>query len=165
MQFTRGGAMERASREVQLVEYPRGEVRPSHFRIAQTEASDPGPGEVLVRNTFTSVDPGMRLRLSERGPAGYFEPFPLDRALDGIMTVGEVIESRADGFTPGDSVWHAGGWREYAVVAAGRPALSGLGTLARIDTDVAPAHAYLGPLGGMGLTAYAGLIDAAGLRA
>src|SRR3954452_2194678 len=156
--------MGRASREVQLVEYPRGEVRPSHFRIANAEGSEPGPGEVLVRNTFTSVDPGMRLRLSEHGPAGYFQPFPLRRAMDGIMTVGEVIESRAEGFARGDSVWHAGGWREYAVVAAGMPALSGLGTLARIDTDVAPAQAYLGPLGGMGLTAYAGLIDAADLR-
>ena len=157
--------MARASREVQLVEYPRGEVRPAHFRIATVEVPEPGPGEVLVRNTFTSVDPGMRLRLAEQGPAGYFEPFPLGRALDGIMTVGEVIESRADGFTPGDSVWHAAGWREYAVVRAGMPALSGLGTLHRLDTNVAPAQAYLGPLGGMGLTAYAGLIDAAGLRA
>src|SRR3954447_25612591 len=156
--------MGRASREVQLVEYPRGEVRPAHFRIVTVEVPEPGPGEVLVRNTFTSVDPGMRLRLAEQGPAGYFEPFPLCRALDGIMTVGEVIASRADGFAPGDDVWHAGGWREYALVRAGIPALSGLGTLQRIDTGVAPAQAYLGPLGGMGLTAYAGLIDAAGLR-
>src|SRR4051794_5591758 len=156
--------MSRSGREVHLVEYPHGEVLPSPFRVVEVQVPEPGPGEVLVRNTFTSVDPGMRLRLSERGPAGYFEPFPLDRALDGIMTVGEVIASRADGFTPGDAVWHAGGWREYAVVRAGLPALSGLGTLQRIDTDAAPAQAYLGPLGGMGLTAYAGLIDAAGLR-
>src|SRR4051812_1176398 len=156
--------MGRASREVQLVEYPRGEVRPAHFRIATVPVPEPGPGEVLVRNTFTSVDPGMRLRLAQQGPAGYFEPFPLRRALDGIMTVGEVIASRADGFAPGDDVWHARGWREYALVRAGLPALSGLGTLQRIDTGVAPARAYLGPLGGMGLTAYAGLIDAAGLR-
>jgi NADPH-dependent curcumin reductase CurA len=157
--------MARASREVQLVEYPRGEVRPAHFRVATVPVPALDAGEVLVRNTFTSVDPGMRLRLAEQAPAGYFAPFPLCRALDGIMTVGEVIESRAEGFAPGDDVWHAGGWREYAVVRAGRPALSGLGTLQRIDTEAAPAQAYLGPLGGMGLTAYAGLIDAAGLRA
>jgi NADPH-dependent curcumin reductase CurA len=25
---------------------------------------EPGPGEVLVRNTWTSVDPGLRLRLA-----------------------------------------------------------------------------------------------------
>ena len=80
------------------------------------------------------------------------------------MTVGEVIESRADGFSAGDTVSHASGWRDYAVVAAGTPALGGLGTLTRLDTDLAPAQRYLGPLGGMGLTAYAGLFDVAGLR-
>ena len=80
------------------------------------------------------------------------------------MTVGEVIESRADGFAAGDTVWHASGWRDYAVVAAGTPALGGLGTLTRLDTALAPAQRYLGPLGGMGLTAYAGLFEVAGLR-
>jgi NADPH-dependent curcumin reductase CurA len=153
-----------SSRQVQLVEYPRAEVQTSHFRIVTAPIPEPGPGEVLVRNTFTSVDPGMRLRLRESGPAGYFHSFPLNAAMEGIMTVGEVVESGADGFAPGDAVWHASGWRDYSVVAANVPALSGLGTLARIDTDFAPAEKYLGPLGGMGLTAYAGLIDAAGLR-
>jgi NADPH-dependent curcumin reductase CurA len=81
------------------------------------------------------------------------------------MTVGEIVRSRADGFVPGDVVWHAHGWREYAIVKAGAPALSGLGTLTRLDTRVAPAPSYLGPLGGMGLTAYAGLVEAARLRA
>ena len=117
-----------------------------------------------MRNTWTSVDPGLRLRLTENAPAGYFAAFGLECALDGIMTVGEVLESRADGFSAGDTVWHACGWRDYAVVAAAAQALGGLGTLAQLDTDRAPAHRYLGPLGGMGLTAYAGLFDVAGLR-
>jgi NADPH-dependent curcumin reductase CurA len=155
----------RTSRQVQVVEYPPAEVRASHFRIVTTPVPEPAPGEVLVRNTFTSVDPGMRLRLRERGPAGYFDSFPICAPMDGIMTVGEVVESRVDGFAPGDAVSHASGWRDYSIVAAGVPALSGLGTLARIDAGFAPAEKYLGPLGGMGLTAYAGLIDAAGLRA
>ena len=124
----------------------------------------PAPGEVLVRNLWTSVDPGMRLRLAEAGPAGYFAPFALNAPLDGIMTVGEVVESRVDGFAAGDVVWHAAGWREHAVVRAGEPALRGLGTLARIDRSVAPPEAYLGPLGGVGLTAYAGLLHVAELR-
>jgi NADPH-dependent curcumin reductase CurA len=148
-------------REVQLVEYPHGGVETSHFRIVEVDVPTPAEGQVLVRNTFTSVDPGMRLRLRESGPAGYFNSFPLQAAMDGIMTVGEVVESRADGFAPGDSVWHASGWREYSIVAVGVPALSGLGTLARIDTDFAPPEKYLGPLGGMGLTAY--LLDDLGL--
>ncbi len=156
--------MPRHGREVRLVEYPRQEVTPTHFVTVEVDVPEPGPGQVLVRNTFTSVDPGMRLRLKESGPAGYFNSFPLNAPMDDIWAVGEVIESRAEGFGPGDSVWHAKGWRDYAVVTAGEPALAGIATLARIDTSVAPPQTYLGPLGAMGVTAYAGLIDAAELR-
>jgi NADPH-dependent curcumin reductase CurA len=158
------GAQPLIGREVQLASYPLGEPRRSDFRIVDAPVREPLPGEVLVRNTWTSVDPGLRLRLAEQAPAGYFPAFPLRAPLDGIMTVGEVIESRAEGFAAGDTVWHASGWRDYAVVADGVPALGGLGTLTRLDTGLAPAQRYLGPLGGMGLTAYAGLFDVAGLR-
>jgi NADPH-dependent curcumin reductase CurA len=153
-----------SGREVQLHSYPNGEVTPGDFRVVEAEVREPKPGEVLVRNTWTSVDPGLRLRLKEAAPAGYFAAFPLDSAMDGIMTVGEVVESRTDGFEPGDTVWHASGWRDYSLVDPRTPALGGLGTLTRLDTGVAGAHSYLGPLGGMGLTAWAGLFEAATLR-
>ena len=152
------------SRAVHLVSYPAGEVTPDHFVTVEVDVAEPRPGQVLVRNTFTSVDPGMRLRLRESGPAGYFNSFPLNAPMDGIFTVGEVVQSRAEGFKPGDVVWHAMGWREYSIVTAGEPALAGIATLARLDTSVAPPQSYLGPLGAMGVTAYAGLIDAAELR-
>jgi NADPH-dependent curcumin reductase CurA len=151
-------------REVQLIAYPRGEVRPSDFRVVEVEVRDPGPGEVLVRNTWTSVDAALRLRLRAKGPEGYFVAFPLEQAMDGIFTVGEIVESRAEGFGVGDTVWHAAGWRDYAVVAAGVPALGGIATLTKLDLAVAPPQAYLGVLGGNGLTAYAGLLRIAGLR-
>ena len=48
-----------------------------------------------MRNTFTSVDPGMLLRLRESGPAVYFNSFALNAPMDDIWAVGEVIESRA----------------------------------------------------------------------
>ena len=151
-------------REVQLHHYPDGPVRRDDFRVVETAVPTPGAGQVLVRNTWTSVDAGLRLRLRETGPAGYFAAFPLDAPMDGIMTVGEVVESRADGFAPGDTVWHAAGWRDYAVVTAGEETLRGVGTLTKLDVDAAPAQAYLGPLGGTGLTAWAGLFHVAGLR-
>jgi hypothetical protein len=154
-----------SGREVQLHAYPNGEVATGNFRVVEAVVPELHAGEVLVRNTWTSVDPGLRLRLKETGPAGYFAAFPLDAAMDGIMTVGEVVESRAERFAPGDRVWHASGWRDYAVVEAAKPALSGLGTLTRIDVATAPPQSYLGPLGGMGLTAWAGLFGAAELRA
>jgi hypothetical protein len=151
-------------REVQLVSYPRGAIRSSDFAVVETEARAPGPGEVLIRNTWTSVDAGLRLRLRERGPEGYFPAFPLHAPLDGIMTVGEIIESAAGGFERGDIVWHAFGWRDYATVTAGAESLRGVGTLRRLDVTSTPPQAYLGVLGGNGLTAYAGLLHVAGLR-
>ena len=151
-------------REVHVVSYPEGEVRRSDFAIVEAPVPEPAEGQVLVRNTLTSVDAGLRLRLRERGPEGYFPAFPLHAPLDGIMTVGEVVASEADGFEPGDTVWHAFGWRDYAVVTAGEEALRGIGTLRCLDATSARPEAYLGVLGGNGLTAYAGLLHVAGLR-
>ena len=147
-----------------LVRHPNGEVRESDFRIVDVDVAGPGHGEVLVRNTWTSVDAAHRLRLREKAPPGYFAAFALGQAMDGIATVGEVVASRADGFEVGDTVRHAAGWRDYALIEAARPALGGIGTLARVDTDAAAPEAYLGALGGSGLTAYVGLFDVAGLR-
>jgi NADPH-dependent curcumin reductase CurA len=128
-------------REVQHASPPLGEPRASDFRIVEAPVRAPVLGEVLVRNTWTSVDAGLRLRLTERSPPGYFPAFGLCAPMDGIMTVGEVIESRADGFAVGDTVWHASGWRDYAVVAAGTPALGGLGTLTRSIPAACPRSA------------------------
>jgi NADPH-dependent curcumin reductase CurA len=152
-------------REVHLHRYPGGKVDATDFRLVEVPVREPGSGEVLVRNTWTSVDPAIRLRLNAAAPSGYFPAFRLDSAMEGIMTVGEVVESRADGFAPGDEVWHAFGWRDYAVVESGAQALNGLGKLTRLDTELAPPQTYLGPLGGMGLTAYVGLFIVADLRA
>ena len=64
-----GGAV--VGREVQPVAYPRGQVRPADFRVVEVAVREPGPGEVLVRNTWTSVDAALRLRLRETSPPGY----------------------------------------------------------------------------------------------
>src|SRR4051794_5538308 len=156
--------MNRSGREIRLTRYPRGPIRTTDFHVVEVPVADPGPGEVLVRNTWTSVDPGLRLRLRETGPSGYFAAFALDAPLDGIMTVGDVVASGTEAFAPGDTVWHAAGWRDYALVRAGEPALGGLGTLTRLDVGDAAPQRYLGPLGGMGLTAWAGLLEVAALR-
>ena len=153
-----------ASREIWPITYPRGEVRPSDFRLVEVEIGPPRAGEVLVRNTWTSVDAAIRLRLREHAPPGYFASFPLGRPMEGVLTVGEVVESRAEGFEPGDIVRHASGWRDYAIVDPNAQAIKGIGTLRKLDADLAPPQAYLGVLGGNGLTAYAGLFHVAGLR-
>jgi NADPH-dependent curcumin reductase CurA len=152
------------ARQVQLVEHPEGEVTPSHFRVVEVGLPELGDGDVLVRNLFTSVDPALRLQLRRKGPAGYFSGFRPGAPMDGIMCVGEVVESRAGGFAAGDKVSHGWGWRDLAVVPAGVSSVGGIGTLAQLDTTLGPLEMFLGPLGNMGLTAYVGLVHGAELR-
>lgn len=147
-------------REVHLAERPQGEPRPEDFRIVEVEVTVPAEGELLVRNTWMSLDPSMRIRMHE-SDSSYLPMFQLDRPLEG-WAVGEVTASRADGFAVGDTVLHQHGWREYALLSA---EAAGRGAPTRVDVDDStPARAYLGPLGWVGLTSYVGLLDVAELR-
>jgi NADPH-dependent curcumin reductase CurA len=143
--------------EIHVERYPEGTAGPEDFRLVETIAAEPTAGQVLVRNTWTSVDPGLRLRLRAQAPEGYFSSFPLGRPMDGILTIGEVLASRADGFEVGDTVGHSLGWRTHSLVDADAEAMNGVGTLRVLDAERFPAQWHLGPLGAMGLTAYAGL--------
>lgn len=150
--------------EIQVHRHPDGRVGPESFRLVKAPVCGPRPGQVLVKNTWTSIDPGLRLRLGAEAPQGYFVAFPLDQPMDGILTIGEVIASRAAGFEVGDTVWHSLGWRTHSLVDADAEAMNGVGTLRVLDVHRFPAQWYLGPLGAMGLTAYAGLSVAGALE-
>jgi len=154
-----------SGREVHLVSRPTGAARVEDFRVVSQPVREPAAGEILVRNTWMSVDPSMRLRLGETGPAGYLPRFEIGAVLSGLA-VGEVVASNAEGFAPGDLVRHSAGWRDFAVVKADGAASGPSAALAttRLDPALGAPEAYLGPLGMIGLTAYAGLIDVAGLR-
>ena len=141
------------NREVLLASRPHGWPTAENFRLVETEVPTAGPGQLVVRNRFMSVDPYMRGRMND--VKSYTAPFQLDTPLDG-GAVGEVVASQADGFTPGDTVLHGLGWREYALVDAK--------ATRRVDPDLAPLSAYLGVLGMTGLTAYAGLLDVAAMK-
>ena len=141
------------TREVRLAARPVGEPKPADFELAEVQLPDPAPGELLVRNTFMSVDPYMRGRMND--VRSYVPPFEIGAPLEG-GAVGEVIASEAERFAPGSHVLHQLGWREHALVPAEGAR--------QIDAQLAPASAYLGVLGMPGLTAYVGLLDIAGLR-
>ncbi|MGW4465878.1 NADP-dependent oxidoreductase [Micromonospora sp. NPDC004704] len=145
--------MSRTGREIHLASRPHGWPTLQNFNLVKVQVPDPGPGQVLVRNQLMSVDPYMRGRMND--VKSYAAPYQLDAPLYGAA-IGEVIASETDAFQPGDLVQHNLGWREYAV-------LDTQGAH-RIDPEVAPVSAYLGPLGGIGLTAYAGLVDVAALQ-
>ncbi|GGP34415.1 NADP-dependent oxidoreductase [Saccharothrix coeruleofusca] len=141
------------AREIRLAARPKGLPTPEDFELAEVPVPRPGPGELLVRNVLMSVDPYMRGRMND--VKSYVEPFRLGEPLDG-GAIGEVVESDAEGFAPGDKVLHGLGWREYAVLDP-RHAV-------KVDPDAAPLGAYLGVLGMTGLTAYAGLLEVAAFK-
>jgi NADPH-dependent curcumin reductase CurA len=141
------------SREVRLASRPNGEPQPSDFALAEVEVADPADGALIVRNTFMSVDPYMRGRMSDA--KSYAAPYEVGKVMYG-GAIGEVVASSADGVAVGDTVVHQLGWREYATMPAKHARV--------VDTSRLPASAYLGVLGMPGLTAYAGLLDVAALR-
>ncbi|MGB2569588.1 NADP-dependent oxidoreductase [Micromonospora citrea] len=141
------------NREIHLASRPQGWPTADNFRLVETEVPTPGPGQIVVRNQFMSVDPYMRGRMND--VKSYVPPFALDAPLDG-GAVGEVVASEADGIEPGDTVLHGLGWREYALLDAK--------AARKVDPSLAPVSAYLGVLGMTGLTAYAGLLEVAGMK-
>ena len=46
--------------QILLDHRPTGKVSPANFRVVETPVPTPGPGEVLVRHSFLSLDPYMR---------------------------------------------------------------------------------------------------------
>ena len=143
-----------ASREWQLIARPVGEPKPEDFRLLQTEVADPGPGQILVRNAWLSVDPYMRGRMND--VPSYIPPFQLNEPMTG-SAVGVVVAAGDGSAVPvGATVSHFEGWREYALLDAAK--------VQQLDVRVAPPQAYLGVLGITGLTAYVGLTEIAPVK-
>src|SRR6266849_6011549 len=50
--------------QVLLASRPTGWVEEANFKIVETDVPKPGPGEVLVKNLWLSLDPYMRGRMN-----------------------------------------------------------------------------------------------------
>ena len=138
------------NRKVTLAARPVGFPSEADFALVEEPVPDPGPGEVLVRALYTSVDPYQRGRMSEA--RSYAQPLQLGDVMT-AQTVGEVVRSDDGRFNPGDVVVGQLGWQEYALARGG--------ALRRFDASAAPLSTALHVLGATGLTAYFGLYDVA----
>jgi len=134
------------NRQVLLVSRPQGWVSEENFRIVDAPMPNPGPGEVLVKNEWLSLDPYMRGRMNEA--KSYAVPVAIGDVMVG-QTVGEVLESQDAAFKSGDKVLAPLGWQLFGAAKAT--------TLRKIDVKRAPATYYLGILGMPGITAWFGL--------
>jgi NADPH-dependent curcumin reductase CurA len=136
------------NRQIVLAARPIGLPKPSDFRLVEAPIPEPGPGEMLVRARYLSLDPYMRGRMSDA--PSYARPVALGEVMVGAV-VGEVVRSRHPDFAEGDVVEERLGWQEYGL-SRGREAR-------KVDPGLAPISTALGVLGMPGLTAYFGLLE------
>ena len=141
------------ARAWRLKSRPDGMPGSDNFELAEIELSKLEPDMVRIRNRWLSVDPYMRGRMND--VKSYVPPFALGEPMDG-GAIGEIVESKADGFSAGDLVLHMAGWRDEAVVPAKG--------LLKLPADAKAPQQFLGVMGVTGATAYFGLLDAASAK-
>lgn len=136
------------NRQILLASRPSGEPTLSNFKLIEAEIPTPGPGQMLLRSIYLSLDPYMRGRMN--AGKSYARPVEIGAVMEG-RAVGEVVGSNLSGYKTGDIVFAPMGWQEYALS-------DGMGTR-KIDPSLGPISYALGVLGMPGLTAYTGLFN------
>jgi NADPH-dependent curcumin reductase CurA len=128
---------------------PEGPATPDDFAFTTGTLPELNPGGILVQNLAMSVDPYMREKMHWGG-------WQTGLGLEG-RALGRVVASREPSVPEGTVVFHRDSWATHAVL--GKDDL-------RVLTipDGVPLTAYLGILGGTGLTAYVGLTRIARLQ-
>jgi NADPH-dependent curcumin reductase CurA len=119
------------------------------FELREAPTPAPGPGQALSRTIYISLDP-YQWGYKRRGAEAPGAPCH-------ARTVSQIIESRMEGFAPGDLVFNTNGWSEYALMGEGvaRPSYM----IPRVlDPACGRISLAIGVLGMLGLTAYAGMV-------
>ncbi|WP_030800942.1 MDR family NADP-dependent oxidoreductase [Streptomyces sp. NRRL S-337] len=141
----------RTYREVRLAARPTGPVTDDLFEIVEVPVPEPGPGQVLVRNTHMGLGAVMRSLMDEHNDVP-IPSYEVGAPLHG-HAIGEVVAAPGTGLNPGDLVEHQLGWREYALLDAD--------AATRLDPDLMPdPAAYLS----QGSTALMGIERGAEVR-
>ena len=105
-----------SAKQVVLDKRPVGPPKADDFRIDTVELGDLLDGQVMVRNSWLSLDPYMRLYMSEQ--SGLHGSVPLGAPMPG-GAVGEVIASRSPALPAGTFVTSmAQGWRDHYIAEA-----------------------------------------------
>lgn len=145
--------------QVRLVRYPEDVVREENFELVNdVPVADPAPGELLIKVRYVSIEAAMRIYMD---PNSIIATNPdlawtFVRKGDVIRAwiVGEVIGGASDKFPIGSlvrDIHGGGGVQRYTIIREDGISLA--------DPALAPLPAFLGVLGMVGLTAYAGMID------
>ncbi len=118
------------------------------FSLGERDVAPLEHGQVLVRTIYLSMDPYMRGRIS---PAKNYKDGVSPGQLMTGRGVGQVLESKLEGYKPGDIVIGELGWTEIGIADSRE--------LRKVDPSLAPVSTAVGLLGMPGLSAYFALLD------
>ncbi len=135
------------TKQIVLHTRPKGKPTLSDFKTTEIELPTLKEDEVLLKGLYYSVDPYMRGRMNDA--KSYVAAFNIDAPMEGAV-VAEVVESKADKFSVGDTVVGMLPWQENMV--------ANVKNVQTIDKNAAHKSYYLSVLGMPGLTAYFGLL-------
>jgi len=130
-----------------LARRPNGAPSLDDFTLRTVEVAAPSAGAFLVRNRYMSVDPYMRLPMT--GQDGVHAAMDAGHTLTGAA-IGVVEQSAHDG-------WPVGAWVVSGIHGWREAYLSDGAGLTRLDALAGEPSLYVGLLGLIGVTAFAGI--------
>jgi len=138
-----------AVRALHLVARPEGHPKDSDFQMRERESVPLADGQIRVAVKFLSIDPAMRVWMTEA--KSYWPPVPLEDVMR-AAGIGEIVESKNPKFTVGNWVSGMTGVQSELVS-------DGKG-LIPYDASRLPHPGWaLSVFGATGFTAYFGLTD------
>ena len=131
-----------------FAERPVGVPVKSTFQIKVIRMPEIKKGQVLLKSSYVSVDPGMRGFMDKGTNDHTGEKFEIGKPITS-RSVAEVIESKSEEFEKGDIVHGRLAWQKYQAMDADK--------LERVNPGLAPVSTAVSILGVPGLAAYFGL--------
>ena len=138
--------------QVRLASRPHGLPTRANWSFTEEAVTQPGPGGVLVKTLYLSLDPAMRGWMNEG--KSYIAPVEIGAVMR-AGGVGQVIASENPAFAVGDFVNAGLDVQEYCLVPAAQIKRSGM---FKIDPALG-LTTWLNVLGMPGMTGYFGLMD------
>jgi NADPH-dependent curcumin reductase CurA len=128
---------------------PQGLPVAEDFEWCEDPLPDPGPGQLLSRTVYLSLDPYQwgRRRRGEEKPGEVCHG----------RTVSQVLKSNVTGFEEGDFLFNTNGWQSHGLTGEGISIFTYMSPR-KLDAAIAPISTAIGVLGMLGLTAYSGLV-------
>ena len=130
---------------ITLAQRPHGPVSNDCFARDEVTAPSPGPGEVLVKVEYLSIDPTIRMWMAMDT---YLPAIEIGAPIRSAG-LGTVIESANPDIPVGTRLFGTPGWQEYAL----------MGSRDQVVPEGVDPMAALSVFGITGLTAYFGLLE------